>query len=206
MPPTLQFVSSSLTLNLEESKTAEVNNGFGNGQTLDSCAFLPSELSHCGLTQYFEVLVRNGFDAWTTVLDIREEDLEAMHFKLGHRRKLQRHIFNHYFQPAPAQSLTLSFDNNHANAKSMNKARPLGRVAKRSYNRRLKPDMNAVTKPKLGYVLYSNHMRENPEVAIKPFDAIAKHIGHIKKESASPNMVRHSFLTACLWFTTLIDN
>jgi hypothetical protein len=157
-----------------------VTNIFENDQTLESCGLLSTELSRCGLTEYFEVLIRNGFDAWNTVLDIREKDLDAMDFKLGHRRKLQRHITNYCSHNTLAQSYTPPFNNNntYTKLKDTNRAHTLTRVRKRSYNRRPKPDINAPTKPKSGYVLYSNHMRKNPEVAIMPFDAIAKYVGH----------------------------
>jgi hypothetical protein len=178
MQPTLQFDSSLHTQTPEESKTSEATNNFVKGETLDSYAFLCAELSCCGLTQYLEVLVRNGFDDWNTVLDIQEEDLEAMGFKLGHRRKLQRHITNHSSPTIPAQSPTLFFDNDLTKAKCMDEARTLARVRKRSYNRRPKSDMNAPTKPKSGYVLYSNHIRKDPKVAVMSFDAIAKYVGH----------------------------
>lgn len=49
-------------------------------------------LNHLELDSYFNRLLDNGFDNWMTVLDIREEDLEKLSFKLGHRRKLQREI------------------------------------------------------------------------------------------------------------------
>jgi hypothetical protein len=178
MPPTVQLVSSSLTITLEERKASEVTNILENDQMLESYELLSAELSRCGLTQYFDVLVRNGFDAWNAVLDIREKDLEAMDFKLGHRRKLQRHITNHCSHTTPAQNYTLSFDNNHAKVKGTDEAYTSARVRKRSYNRRPKPDMNAPTKPKSGYVLYSNHLRKSPQVSVMPFDAIAKYVGH----------------------------
>lgn len=52
------------------------------------CAVLQS----LSLDQYTEVLVTHGFTSWDQLLDIQENDLEALHFKLGHRRKLQREI------------------------------------------------------------------------------------------------------------------
>jgi hypothetical protein len=36
--------------------------------------------------------VNHGFHSWDTLLNIQEEDMEALNFKLGHRRKLQREI------------------------------------------------------------------------------------------------------------------
>jgi hypothetical protein len=186
MPLTRLSVSPSLTMfTPEEDKTPKMTSMSENSQTLDSCVLLSAELSSCGLTQYLDVLVRNGFVDWNTVLDIQEGDLDAMDFKLGHRRKLQRHISNYFSHTASPQSLPLFSDNNDAKeyadktvSKWMEETYTPARFEKRSYRRRPKPDMNAPTKPKTGYVLYSNHMRANPEVAVMPFDAIAKHIGH----------------------------
>jgi len=55
---------------------------------------LGERLERVGLSQYLEILVAEGFDSWETVLDITESDLNALNFKLGHRRKLQRAIRN----------------------------------------------------------------------------------------------------------------
>lgn len=52
------------------------------------CAVLQS----LSLVEYTEVLVAHGFTTWDRLLHIQEHDLEAMKFKLGHRRKLQREI------------------------------------------------------------------------------------------------------------------
>lgn len=49
-------------------------------------------LERLNLTTYRDALVANGFHNWETVLDITEEDLIALTFKLGHRRALQREI------------------------------------------------------------------------------------------------------------------
>ncbi|TLD36055.1 High mobility group protein 20A [Venturia nashicola] len=52
------------------------------------CAVLQS----LSLAEYTEALVAHGFTTWNQLLDIQEHDLEALRFKLGHRRKLQRDI------------------------------------------------------------------------------------------------------------------
>ncbi|KAG5926240.1 hypothetical protein E4U42_003501 [Claviceps africana] len=39
-----------------------------------------------GLSQYLDAFVDQGFDAWDTILDIQESDLDALGVKLGHRR------------------------------------------------------------------------------------------------------------------------
>lgn len=53
---------------------------------------LRSVLQRLHLTEYHDVLVENGFHTWDIVLDITEDDLTALNFKLGHRRALQREI------------------------------------------------------------------------------------------------------------------
>jgi CobQ-like glutamine amidotransferase family enzyme len=175
-----------------------VKSKFGNDQTLGSGVFLRSELSRCGLIQYFEILVRNGFEAWKTVLDIREEDLEAMGFKLGHRRILQRHITNYCSHTELVQSPTLSFDNKHTKTKCTERARPLGKVTKRLYNRCPKRDNNALTKPKSGYVLSRNHTVHQTYLATvkekgkRQSSMSEEKVSGIKKESASSNKVRQS--------------
>ncbi|KAE9993733.1 hypothetical protein EG327_003495 [Venturia inaequalis] len=52
------------------------------------CAVLQSLSLH----EYTEALVAHGFTTWDQLLDIQEHHLEALKFKLGHRRKLQREI------------------------------------------------------------------------------------------------------------------
>ncbi|KAG9656471.1 hypothetical protein KCV03_g9981, partial [Aureobasidium melanogenum] len=50
-------------------------------------------LERLDLTRYHDAFVDEGFDTWETLMDITESDLEALGVKLGHRRKLQRAIF-----------------------------------------------------------------------------------------------------------------
>ncbi|CAO3673798.1 unnamed protein product [Umbelopsis ramanniana] len=49
-------------------------------------------LVECGLSQYYDTFVSEGFDRVSTVLDITENDLIEMNIKRGHRRLLQRHV------------------------------------------------------------------------------------------------------------------
>jgi hypothetical protein len=49
-------------------------------------------LQSLGLNEYIEPLVAYGICSWHSLLDIQEVDFEALKFKLGHRRKLQREI------------------------------------------------------------------------------------------------------------------
>src|SRR5690242_19923738 len=68
---------------------------------------LTEVLERLGLTEYLQVLSENGFHNWETVVDITEEDLTTLSFKLGHRRALQREIAT--FRGVPA-SLSLDTD------------------------------------------------------------------------------------------------
>jgi hypothetical protein len=142
---------------------------------------LHENLSRCGLLQYLEVLAENGFDTWDTVLDIQEGDLEAMEFKLGHRRKLQRQIMN-YRSCTALENPSLALDTEPAShkprPKRIDKAGACTKTSKRRYTRRPKPDTNAPKKPRTGYVLFSNHIRSQSETAVMPFAALAKHVGH----------------------------
>jgi hypothetical protein len=47
-------------------------------------------LAEIQLSEYYDLLIQNGFDDMRTLHDIQESDLDALKFKLGHRRKLQR--------------------------------------------------------------------------------------------------------------------
>jgi hypothetical protein len=49
-------------------------------------------LSDIDLGEYYHALIANGFDTWDQTLHITEEQLGHLGFKLGHRRRLQRHI------------------------------------------------------------------------------------------------------------------
>jgi hypothetical protein len=182
--------SSSLILTFEQRKSYEVSNISESDRTvpqwMGSDTDLSMILSHCGLSQYLEVLVQNGFDDWATVQDIQEVDLEAMEFKLGHRRKLQRQIINFHVYNSSSQNRRLSLDISYAKVppidrmvhKRAGKTGTSSALTKRKYQRHPKPDPNAPTKPKTGYVLFSNHLRLNPEIAVLSFAAIAKHVGH----------------------------
>ena len=122
-------------------------------------ADLTDVLARLGLSEYLQVLVENGFHSWETVVDITEEDLTALHFKLGHRRALQREIATSRGVPL---SLSLDLDNT-SNSNSNNEPTSLSSSAletltrqtstpptreKRRYRRHPRPDANAPKKPK----------------------------------------------------------
>lgn len=111
-------------------------------------------LERLGLTTYLQVLAENGFHNWETVLDITEEDLTALSFKLGHRRTLQREIATYRGLPS---MLALEPDSNPSESNSLSTS-ALERFArqtstpppkeKRRYRRHPRPDGNAPKKPK----------------------------------------------------------
>ncbi|PVH67557.1 hypothetical protein DL98DRAFT_355825, partial [Cadophora sp. DSE1049] len=49
-------------------------------------------LLNLGLQEYRDILISHGFVSLQDLMVITEEDLARLHFKLGHRRKLQRGI------------------------------------------------------------------------------------------------------------------
>ncbi|KAI7899397.1 uncharacterized protein BX663DRAFT_460396 [Cokeromyces recurvatus] len=51
-------------------------------------------LTRCGLSQYYDVFIEEGFDRTESLLEITESDLIQMQVKRGHRRLLQRAITN----------------------------------------------------------------------------------------------------------------
>jgi hypothetical protein len=100
---------------------------------------LSDVLGRLGLTGYLQSLTENGFHNWETVVDITEDDLTEMKFKLGHRRALQREIATWRGIPA-----SLSLD---AETLARQTATPPPRE-KRRYRRHPRPDSSAPKKPK----------------------------------------------------------
>ncbi|OAQ70593.2 high mobility group, superfamily [Pochonia chlamydosporia 170] len=138
-----------------------------------------------GLAQYLDAFIDQGFDAWDTILDIQESDLDALGVKLGHRRKLQRRIANAR-GIAPSVSLSSSakqsLDESKQDGLRRDSARTDGSsetngVTKRKYRRHPKPDENAPERPPSAYVLFSNKMREDLKSQNLTFTEIAKLVG-----------------------------
>jgi hypothetical protein len=123
---------------------------------------LADVLDQMGLSSYLEILTENGFGSWNTLLDITEEDLTALHFKLGHRRALQREIATYRGLPS---SLSLPVDASSPmdySSMAMSSLETLARQTstlppreKRRYKRHPKPDPNAPKRPKTGCMLCS---------------------------------------------------
>jgi hypothetical protein len=53
---------------------------------------LEEKLASIGLEVYHSTLAREGYSTWKSVMALSEEDLIELHFKPGHRRRLQRQI------------------------------------------------------------------------------------------------------------------
>lgn len=153
---------------------------------------LEQHLKRLGLSQYYDVLVQEGFDTWATVLDITESDLNSLNFKLGHRRKLQRAIAESRGQAhdrplPPAISKTSTIDGLHRSDESGAETRARladsaasttsATGAKRRYRRHPKPDENAPERPPSAYVIFSNQVREALRGQDLSFTEIAKVVG-----------------------------
>ncbi|KAF1848868.1 uncharacterized protein K460DRAFT_375638 [Cucurbitaria berberidis CBS 394.84] len=144
---------------------------------------LSAVLERLGLTEYLQLLRENGFYSWETVVDITEEDLTALKFKLGHRRALQREIAT--FRGLPS-SLSLEPEHSSFEPTSLSTlaletltrqtSTPPPRE-KRKYRRHPRPDSNAPKKPKTAYVNFADQLRTDPEVSQLTFVNIAREVG-----------------------------
>jgi hypothetical protein len=117
-------------------------------------AGLNEVLARLGLSEYISVLSDNGFHSWETVVDITEEDLTALNFKLGHRRALQREIATYRGIPS-SLSLDPEVPSVEPTTLSSSALETLARQTstpppreKRRYRRHPRPDPNAPKKPK----------------------------------------------------------
>ncbi|KAL5371357.1 hypothetical protein DPSP01_014318 [Paraphaeosphaeria sporulosa] len=117
---------------------------------------LSTALAQLGLGQYEERLRENGFEDWENATEIKESDLEELGFKLGDRRKLQRAIREHNNTLTTTQQATRTT---------------------RQYRRHPRPDSNAPLKPKTAYVLFGEHVRQDPALSRLSFTEFAKETG-----------------------------
>lgn len=120
---------------------------------------LSEVLERIGLSTYLSTLYENGFRNWETVVDITEEDLTTLNFKLGHRRALQREIATWRGVP---QSLSLDLDaaSPEPTPISSSALETLARQQttpppreKRRYRRHPRADTHAPKKPKTACML-----------------------------------------------------
>jgi hypothetical protein len=115
---------------------------------------LTEVLSRLGLTEYYVALSDNGFHNWETVVDITEDDMTTLNFKLGHRRLLQREIATYRGIP-PSLSLEPETSSPEPTSLSTSALESFTRQTstpppreKRRYRRHPRPDSNAPKKPK----------------------------------------------------------
>lgn len=120
---------------------------------------LTEVLERLGLTEYNDALIENGFHNWETVLDVTEDDMVTMNFKLGHRRALQREIATYRGVP-PSTSLDpelpsepTSLSSSALECLSKQASTPPPRE-KRRYRRHPRPDPNAPKKPKTACTIF----------------------------------------------------
>ncbi|KAI7850024.1 high mobility group box domain-containing protein [Circinella umbellata] len=69
-------------------------------------------LASCNLSQYYNVMIQEGFEQLEALFEVTEIDLEQMGVKRGHRRLLQRAIANSKRKSAISP---LILNNNHSN-------------------------------------------------------------------------------------------
>ncbi|KAF8422877.1 hypothetical protein EV426DRAFT_633299 [Tirmania nivea] len=143
-------------------------------------------LARLGLSQYLGRLIDEGFEKWETVLDITEQDLAALNFKLGHRRTLQREIASARGVPLGQPLVYQQFSPAEEPFDPEDKASPpfkvedpnkIGPTGKRKYRRHPKPDEHAPEKPPSAYVMFANHVRDELKGQPLSFTDIAKLVG-----------------------------
>jgi hypothetical protein len=116
-------------------------------------------LQRLGLSGYGQALTENGFHSWEAVLDITEDDMTELKFKLGHRRLLQREIATYRGVPK-SSSLEPEIDSSEPISLSTLALESFTRQTstpppreKRRYRRHPRPDPHAPKKPKTACML-----------------------------------------------------
>jgi hypothetical protein len=155
------------------------------GKPITDAFELSTVLARLGLSQYEERLQENGFEDWETVTAITETDMAKMNFKLGDRRKLQRVIHEYSSASAshgvygvkkfllPSEGLPTVGEHSEAMPRPSQQAAP----TTRPYRRHPRPDPYAPHKPKTAYVLFTEHVRQDPALGHPSFTEIAKETG-----------------------------
>ncbi|KKY29011.1 putative hmg box protein [Phaeomoniella chlamydospora] len=134
-------------------------------------------LASLGLEQYHDALISEGFDTWESVQDITENDLEALNFKLGHRRR-GLHIDQPLVSSYPEGSGDRGPEGSISTVGDVQGERnAVPTETKRKYRRHPKPDENAPERPPSAYVLFSNAIREEIKGQDMSFTNIAKLVG-----------------------------
>ena len=149
-----------------------------------------ASLSHLCLGEYSEALVSHGFETWDDLIDISEETIAELGFKLGHRRKLQREIASYRGQPRtqplfspPAVDGGLQDSEDQEEPKTPHagqdelETKTESTQLKRRYRHRPREDPQAPRRPSCAYVLFGNFLRQQPDVAQLSFVEISKLVG-----------------------------
>ncbi|CAZ86497.1 unnamed protein product [Tuber melanosporum] len=147
---------------------------------------LEEVLARLGLSQYLGRLSEEGFEKWEAVMDITEQDLAFLNFKLGHRRLLQREIASARGVP-PTQALTSvhNYPSDDIEPEDRSSPKPfkqdsgkgIAPTGKRKYRRHPKPDEHAPEKPPSAYVMFANRVRDELKGQNLSFTDIAKLVG-----------------------------
>ncbi|RPA92174.1 hypothetical protein L873DRAFT_1711095 [Choiromyces venosus 120613-1] len=147
---------------------------------------LEEVLARLGLSQYLGRLSEEGFEKWEAVMDITEQDLAFLNFKLGHRRLLQREIASARGIP-PTQALTSlhNYPSDDIEPEDRSSPKPfkqdsgkgIAPTGKRKYRRHPKPDEHAPEKPPSAYVMFANRVRDELKGQNLSFTDIAKLVG-----------------------------
>jgi hypothetical protein len=123
---------------------------------------LTEVLERLGLSMYLEILDANGFGDWSTLVDITEEDLTSLRFKLGHRRALQREIATYRGIPISeslAEPEGTTSDQTSLPASALERLSTPPSAAsgreKRRYRRHPRPDGNAPKKTKTACMAFT---------------------------------------------------
>ncbi|KAI9789756.1 MAG: hypothetical protein M1816_005795 [Peltula sp. TS41687] len=148
-------------------------------------------LDRLGISQYLEAFIAEGFDTWETLLDVTEEDLDALNVKRGHRRKLQREIANArgvslnrpLRLPSPpskpiGEEVGGELEKRSISPGNSGRGETSAKSGKRKYRRHPKPDEHAPEKPPSAYVIFSNRVRESMRGQNLSFAEMAKVVGH----------------------------
>ena len=154
----------------------------------------PSELSmalaRLGLSQYEECLRENGFEEWETVIAITESDMTKLGFRLGDRRRLQRAILECGSSRAVpvkdgTENIPVIYEglpDTGEPSKVMPRSSQQAMRTTRPYRRHPRPDPHAPPKPKTAYVLFGEHVRQDPASSRSSFTEIAKETGRRWRE------------------------
>ena len=167
---------------------------------------LRTALARLGLSEYEGRLQENGFEDWENVTNITETDMAELGFKLGDRRKLQRAIREYGSSSAshgeyrtgnfPLSSEGLPAIGEHSKV-SPGSSQQAARTT-RPYRRHPRPDPNAPHKPKTAYVLFGEHVRQDPALSQSSFAELAKETGKRWRELSDEERV-------AIWDTPTAD-